>query len=612
MINAGFHLGLDYGTTNTVALLRWPDGRVRPLLVDGSPLLPSAVFAAADGSLLVGRDAERAARSDPARFEPNPKRHIDAGSVLLGERSVPVVDLIAAVLRRVYQEAVRTAGVALTSVALTHPAAWGGPRRALLGQAAAHAGLPQPVLVAEPTAAASYFVGVLRQQVGLGQSVVVYDLGAGTFDSAVVRRTGTGFEVLAVGGLDDVGGVDLDRLVLDLVGEVVGRADPDSWQRLTNPRTIPERRYFAAMRDEVRDAKEMLSRAAQAEVHVPLAERQVHVTREQFEQAASALLARTVDATAATVARSGVGRSDLAGLILVGGSSRIPLVATLLHRGLGITPIVVEQPETVVAEGAAHLLGAGAQPGGPQTAPTAVAGSEPTLADAPPADRPAGSARWRRPAMLAAGAAAAAVVALAGYALWPDGGQPTDNQGSGPTPTASVGPQPTGGGDGDRSDDGGAGSDSPAGTGMSAGQRAAAFRDTSLRDFAGGFHPRATECVPATEQQQEYAELGTILPSELTETVRCTGQGWVAYFYLADAPAVLDTIEQNRRARGDGSSDFVDGVRVSAYQQWVAPSQRLGIYWEPEVNAGPGYLAADFLHDGSDMQAARDAWVDLM
>jgi hypothetical protein len=118
--------------------------------------------------------------------------------------------------------------------------------------------------------------------------------------------------------------------------------------------------------------------------------------------------------------------------------------------------------------------------------------------------------------------------------------------------------------------------------------------------------------VPATEQQQEYAELGTILPPELTETVRCTGRGWVAYFYLADAPGVLESIERNRRARNDGSSDFVDGVRVSVYQQWVAPSQRLGIYWEPEVNAGPGYLAADFVHVESDMQLVRTAWVDLM
>src|SRR4051812_31467140 len=73
----GIHLGIDYGTSNTVAVLRWPDGRGRTLLFDSSPLLPSAVFATVEGPLLVGRDAERAARADPGRFEPNPKRRID-------------------------------------------------------------------------------------------------------------------------------------------------------------------------------------------------------------------------------------------------------------------------------------------------------------------------------------------------------------------------------------------------------------------------------------------------------------------------------------------------------------------------------------------------------
>src|SRR3954462_7014120 len=91
-------LGVDFGTSNTVAVAQWPDGRSRPLLVDGSPLLPSAVYAEPDGRLIVGGDAVHSARFDPARFEPNPKRRIDDGDVLLGEQELPVVDLIAAVL----------------------------------------------------------------------------------------------------------------------------------------------------------------------------------------------------------------------------------------------------------------------------------------------------------------------------------------------------------------------------------------------------------------------------------------------------------------------------------------------------------------------------------
>ena len=67
-------LGIDFGTSNTVAMVRTADGRMRPLLFDGSPLLPSAVYFNTDGKVLVGRDAERNARVDPSRFEPNPKR----------------------------------------------------------------------------------------------------------------------------------------------------------------------------------------------------------------------------------------------------------------------------------------------------------------------------------------------------------------------------------------------------------------------------------------------------------------------------------------------------------------------------------------------------------
>src|SRR5256714_14511025 len=104
------HLGVDFGTSNTVAVLRWPDGRVRPLLFDGSPLLPSAVYAEPGGQFVVGRDAVHSARMDPGRFEPNPKRRIDDGSVLLGDREGPTVDLIAAVLAVVAEEAERTAG----------------------------------------------------------------------------------------------------------------------------------------------------------------------------------------------------------------------------------------------------------------------------------------------------------------------------------------------------------------------------------------------------------------------------------------------------------------------------------------------------------------------
>src|SRR5688572_5556348 len=103
-------LGVDFGTSSTVAMLAGADARCRPLLFDGAPVLPSAVCCQPSGELLVGRDAIDAAPAYPERFEPHPKRRIDEGTLLLGADEVPVVDVIGAVLGRVAAEAGRVAG----------------------------------------------------------------------------------------------------------------------------------------------------------------------------------------------------------------------------------------------------------------------------------------------------------------------------------------------------------------------------------------------------------------------------------------------------------------------------------------------------------------------
>ncbi|GAA0266572.1 Hsp70 family protein [Cryptosporangium japonicum] len=353
---SGTTLAVDYGTSNTVALLRWPDQRIRPLLFDGSPLLPSAVYLEPGGTVRAGREAVRASRVRPACFEPHPKRRIDEGTLLLGEREISIADAIAATLGVVRDEAVRTAGAPPASVVLTFPAAWGAVRRAVLVDAAARAGLPAPTLVGEPVAAAAYYVEAHGGRIADGQSIVVYDLGAGTFDVSVVS---SGFKTLTYAGLDDLGGVDLDALVVEAIGETF---DPGS-------------RAFRQLWDDARAAKESLSRRSSAEVLIPSADRDVQVTRDQFEAAARPLLERSVDVTAAAIDAA---PGPVAGLFLVGGSTRVPLVATLLHQRLGIAPTVLDHPEIVVAEGALH----------------AVPVEPPVAAEVPPAGRTIVSRPW--------------------------------------------------------------------------------------------------------------------------------------------------------------------------------------------------------------------------
>jgi molecular chaperone DnaK len=369
-------ISIDYGTSNTVAVLCRADGRRQPLLFDSSPLLPSAVHAAADGRVLVGRDAERNARTDPGRFEGNPKRRIDETEVLLGEQAVAVHALIGATLRRVAEEATRISGGPVGDVVLTHPVAWGPTRRATLTRAAAHAGLTVRALVPEPVAAAAYFTAVLGHHIAEGRSILVYDLGAGTFDATVLQHRDGALHTLASQGLDDVGGLDLDALVVAHIGATAG-ADAAAWQRLVHPVDADDRRNFAMLWQDVRQARESLSRESTATVYVPRLGRDVIITREELERAATPLLHRTVALAAGTLHAAGVAAGDLAGCFLVGGTSRTPIVSTLLHRAIGIPPTAIEDPQLVVAAGAVHASGP-APAGFPQAGPAVPAGSSRT------------------------------------------------------------------------------------------------------------------------------------------------------------------------------------------------------------------------------------------
>ncbi|MBN1172580.1 MAG: Hsp70 family protein [Micromonosporaceae bacterium] len=150
-----YRLGIDFGTSHTVGFLASPDNRIRPLLFDGSPFLPSAVCATADGGLVVGGDALANAPAWPERFEPTPKRRVIERSVRLGKFEYPVPALVGALLHRMARRAVAVAGSPPEGIVCTYPASWGEARRGVLTQAARIAGLGEVLLVDEPSAAAA-------------------------------------------------------------------------------------------------------------------------------------------------------------------------------------------------------------------------------------------------------------------------------------------------------------------------------------------------------------------------------------------------------------------------------------------------------------------------
>ncbi|TDC33586.1 Hsp70 family protein, partial [Micromonospora sp. 15K316] len=366
----GFALGVDLGTSNTVAVLRWPDGRTRPLLVDGQPIMPSGVYADPDGRLHAGLDARRLAQADPGRYEPNPKRRVDEPTVRLGDRDLLPAQLLGAVLHAVGRAAVEAAGF-LPPAVLTCPAAWDDARRQVLGDALLRAGWPQAAehtlagptppgtrLLREPVAAARYYTEVLRRPVPVGEAIAVFDFGGGTLDVAVVRNEGadpwgdSGFTVISCGGLPDLGGLDVDAALVARVGELVAGRYPRQWARLTAPGDAVGRRDAVQLWEAVRGAKESLSRGTAAPVVVPGVAEPVRLTRDDVERAARPLLERAVAAAREVIGAAGLTPERLAGLFLVGGSSRMPLVARMLHADLGVAPTVLEQPELPVAEGA--------------------------------------------------------------------------------------------------------------------------------------------------------------------------------------------------------------------------------------------------------------------
>jgi type VII secretion-associated protein (TIGR03931 family) len=399
-------VAVDFGTSSTcvVASVNGRDPQV--VVIDGQPLMSSAVFAAADGTLFVGQEAERQAAVDPSRYEPNPKRRIDEGELLLGDSVLRVTDVVHAVLGRAVAEARRLAGDAeVDLLVLTHPADWGAIRTRLLRQAAG--GLAREVaLVPEPVAAAVYHAATFAPQDVTddrtvefsgrpGDALAVLDLGGGTVDVSVVRRFPPdtardragrpqrgGFQVLATRGDPAFGGADIDQALLEHVGELVAGAEQDAWRQLVEGREMVDRRRRRVLRQDVRGAKETLSRHAYTDVPMPPPFADAHVTREDLERLITAPLGRAVELTVAAIGDAGLRPKQLTAIFLVGGSSRIPMISRLVHERTGVVPTSLDQPETVVARGALRAVlvdpdrtGAlpgeamarmGAVPGGPQ------------------------------------------------------------------------------------------------------------------------------------------------------------------------------------------------------------------------------------------------------
>lgn len=346
----GYSLGVDLGTTFTAAALSRSAAPEIVMLGGRASVVPSVLWLAEDGQVLVGESAERHVITDPSRVAREFKRRMgDPTPLLIGGAPYSAEALMGRLLRWVVENVTRSEGSAPERVAVSFPANWGPYKQELLDQTIRLADLPPAVTITEPVAAASYYASA--EKLAESEMIAAYDLGGGTFDAAVLRRTASGFDILGTPeGIERLGGIDFDEAVFDHILQMAG--DPLAELDPADPNALAA---VQRLREEAVRAKESLSVETDVTVQVLLPNRntQVRLTRAEFEEMIRPRLADTVGALRRSLKSADVEPGQLKGVLLVGGSSRIPLVAQTVSAALG-RPIAVDaHPKNAVALGAA-------------------------------------------------------------------------------------------------------------------------------------------------------------------------------------------------------------------------------------------------------------------
>ncbi|RTL68714.1 MAG: cell surface protein [Pseudonocardiaceae bacterium] len=357
----GYNLGVDLGTTFVAAAVA-RDSRVEMFtLGDRTVVTPSVVFLREDGNLVTGDAANRRAVSNPDRVAREFKRRLgDPTPVVLGGSPYAVTTLLGTLLGDVLGRVTETEGGKPDSVVLTHPANWGPFRRELFEEVPQFAGLTGPETVTEPEAAAAHYAA--SRHLADGEVIAVYDLGGGTFDATVLRKHPGGIEILgSPEGIERLGGVDFDEAILSHVNYSSGGslAELD----MGDPQTAIA---LARLRQDCVLAKEALSIDSETTIPVFLPGRHfdIRITRAEFEDMIRAPIESTIGTLSRTLRSAQVEPTNLSAVLLVGGSSRIPLVSRMISEELGRPTVVDAHPKYAVALGAATLAAASASGAG--------------------------------------------------------------------------------------------------------------------------------------------------------------------------------------------------------------------------------------------------------
>lgn len=347
-------IGIDLGTTNScVAVMEGGEAVVIPN-PEGARTTPSVVGFKKDGERIVGETAKRQAITNPDRTIMSVKRHMGTNhkETIDGKDFTPQ-EISAIILQKLKADAEAYLGQTVTQAVITVPAYFNDSQRQATKDAGKIAGLEVLRIVNEPTAAALAY-GLEKAE---DQTILVYDLGGGTFDVSILELGDGFFEVKATSGDNHLGGDDFDQKIIDYL---VAEFKKDQGIDLSKDKAAVQR-----LKDAAEKAKKELSGVLTTTISLPFItvvdgvpqHLEINLTRAKFEELTSDLVERTMGPTRRALSDAGMTSADIDKVVLVGGSTRIPAVQEAIKKLIGKEPHKGVNPDEVVALGAAVQAG---------------------------------------------------------------------------------------------------------------------------------------------------------------------------------------------------------------------------------------------------------------
>lgn len=344
-------IGIDLGTTNSVVSVMEGGEPVVITNPEGSRITPSVVGFTKDGQRLVGRLAKNQAVSNPDRTISSIKRHMGDPNyhVTIDGKSYTPPEISAMILQKLKSDAEAYLGETVSQAVITVPAYFNDSQRQATKDAGKIAGLEVLRIINEPTAAALAY-GLDKDQ---DETVLVFDLGGGTFDVSILELSEGVFEVKATNGDTVLGGDDFDKKVMDWMVEEFKK---ENGIDLSQDKMSAQRLIEAAEK-----AKIELSSMSQTNINLPFITADatgpkhldLTLSRAKFDELTADLVERTMVPTRKAMEDAGLSGSDIDKIILVGGSSRIPAVQEAIRKILGKEPSKGVNPDECVSIGAA-------------------------------------------------------------------------------------------------------------------------------------------------------------------------------------------------------------------------------------------------------------------